>query len=272
MRGENLSLNLCILSQAGRRSDDSPMSFCEEPLCWQLQPCSPTHQGTLMGHEIWVCISDLFNFPSFTPVPEIDIIHKEQVLQLPTRNKASVNTKVNFLPVHSFSADSGSERWLKEQKIITRNESMRILLSSEVQSMQREEWDLQNPWAGPSFTPPPLFKLSVPSPAHSAHTSSEGDTGLSFLQHIPSSPDPCVSGQTSRAHSYVTPAKLKFNFHLGCQPGRKKTNGILREAPASSPVSSPWLSVPWTCPLPGPALYFAVPSFCSFLPFQNLLF
>lgn len=48
----------------------SPISFCEQPLHWQPQTCSPTHQGTLMGHEIWVCFNDTFNFPSFTPVPD----------------------------------------------------------------------------------------------------------------------------------------------------------------------------------------------------------
>lgn len=104
----------------------------------------------------------------------------------------------------------------------------------------------------------PLFKLSVPSPAHLTHPSSEGDTGLSLLQHIPSSPKSSVSGQTTRPHSCMTPAKLKIDFHLGCQPGRKKPAGPER-GPCILPDILPVFPAPWSSPLPGPGLSFAAP-------------
>lgn len=50
-----------------------------------------------------------------------------------------------------------------------------------------------------------LFKMSVPSPAHSARTSL-----------LPQNPM-----WVGRSHSCMTPAKLKLNFHLSCQLGRK---------------------------------------------------
>lgn len=117
-----------------------------------------------------------------------------------------------------------------------------------------------------TFTP---FSSSVPSPAHLTHPSSEGDTGLSFLQHIPSSLKPCVSGQTIRPHSCMAPAKLKLNFHQDCQPGRKNRwswERFLHPHQCPPHVTCPLkLSAPRTCAL------FCYPFFCSFLPCQNLL-
>lgn len=98
-----------------------------------------------------------------------------------------------------------------------------------------------------------LFKMSVPSPAHSTRTS--------LLPQNPMWVD--------RSHSCMTPAKLKLNFHLSCQLGRKNRWSWERSLHPHRCPPHGYLSLklptPRTCPL------CCCPFFCSFLPYQNLL-
>lgn len=154
----------------------------------------------------------------------------------------------------------------------------RYLFSSEVQSMQKEEWDLQDLWAGSSFTPPPPIQAvcSLPSPLNSPFQWGRHRTVIPAA-HPFTSQNP---GWVGRPPDFTLawPQKSWSLTFIGAASLEEKNRWlVLREVPASSPMSSPCYLSPealhsqnlssFSCSFS----YSCCPFFCSFLPCHLLI-